>query len=46
MEYDAVIEKYREYKLQESTTNLTKLTNGATSVEELLEYAHKKNTKI
>lgn len=46
MEYDAVIEKYREYKLQESTRNFAKLTNGAISVEELLKYAHKKNTKI
>lgn len=40
IEHNAIIEKYRKYKLQESTKNFAALTNGAISIEELLEHAN------
>ena len=38
IEHDAIIEKYRKYKLVDSTKNFAALTNGAISVEELLKH--------
>lgn len=46
MEYDALIDKYRKYKLQESTKNFAALTNGAISVEKLLEHADQVNKNL